>query len=196
MQRAIGEAPDSDDDTLARIESEGTRMSRLVEDLLMLARGDQGSRPELAVVDVDELLEDVVTGSRAAFGPREIVVDGGAHGLQVIADQDQMVRAVRNLVTNAAMHTNPDGAIRLRAFAHGTGVAIQVIDKGPGLPPEEAAHVFERFWRADRARTRARGGSGLGLAIVASIVSQHHGTVHFESTLERGSTVTIWLPAE
>jgi two-component system OmpR family sensor kinase len=198
MQRALGEAPEGDDDNLRRIESEGTRMSRLVEDLLMLARGDQadsGSRPALVVLDVDELLEDVVTGSRAAFGSREIVVDG-ARGLQVIGDPDQLVRAIRNLVNNAAMHTNPDGAILLRAFGHGSGVAIQVADRGPGLPPEEAAHVFERFWRADRARSRARGGSGLGLAIVASIVSQHHGTVHFESSVERGSTVTIWLPTE
>jgi two-component system OmpR family sensor kinase len=112
-----------------------------------------------------------------------------------VGDQDQLLRAVRNLVGNAATHTRPDGVIALRAFASGPGVAIQVLDQGPGLPPEDAAHVFERFWRADRARTRARGGSGLGLAIVASIVSQHGGTVHFESTVERGSTVTIWLPA-
>jgi two-component system OmpR family sensor kinase len=198
MQRALGEAPEGDDDNLRRIESEGTRMSRLVEDLLMLARGDQAdssSRPALVVLDVDELLEDVVTSSRAAFGSREIAVDG-PRGLQVVGDPDQLVRAIRNLVTNAAMHTSPEGAIRLRAFRHGDGVAIQVADQGPGLPPEEAAHVFERFWRADRARTRARGGSGLGLAIVASIVSQHHGTVHFDSSVERGSTVTIWLPAE
>ena len=71
---------------------------------------------------------------------------------------------------------------------------IQVIDGGPGLPPEEAAHVFERFWRADKARTRARGGSGLGLSIVASIVRAHGGSVRFDSTVEHGSTVTVWLP--
>lgn len=195
MQRALGgvSSDDTVGDNLDRIESEGTRMSRLVEDLLTLARGDQGGRLELAPIDVDELIADVVTSSRAAFPARRIE-DSPATGLVVVGDQDQLLRAIRNLVGNAAMHTRPDGAIMLRAFPSGSGVAIQVLDQGPGLPPEEAAHVFERFWRADRARSRARGGSGLGLAIVASIVAQHHGTVHFESTVEHGSTVTIWLP--
>ena len=73
--------------------------------------------------------------------------------------------------------------------------SIQVVDGGPGLPPDEAAHVFERFWRADKARTRARGGSGLGLSIVAAIVAAHGGSVRFDSTVESGSTVTVWLPA-
>jgi two-component system OmpR family sensor kinase len=73
-------------------------------------------------------------------------------------------------------------------------LVIRISDSGPGLPPEEAAHVFERFWRADKARTRARGGSGLGLAIVASIVQAHGGTVAFDSTVEGGSTVTVHLP--
>ena len=197
MQRELGTADDAvlDDsgDNLARIEAEGTRMSRLVEDLLTLARGDQGGLPEMAPVDVDELLDDVLAGSRAAFPERQIV-GANPSGLTVVGDHDQLLRAVRNLVSNAATHTRPDGAIQLRAVPSGTGVAIQVLDQGPGLPPEEAAHVFERFWRADRARSRARGGSGLGLAIVATIVAQHDGTVHFESSVEHGSTVTIWLP--
>jgi two-component system OmpR family sensor kinase len=72
---------------------------------------------------------------------------------------------------------------------------LRVADAGPGLPADEAPHVFERFWRADKARTRARGGSGLGLAIVASIVQAHGGTVWFDSSVERGSTVTVRLPA-
>ena len=105
------------------------------------------------------------------------------------------MRVVRNLVTNAAVHTEPDGAIRVRASGGATGVTVEVIDAGPGLPPEEAAHVFERFWRADKARTRARGGCGLGLSIVATIVRAHGGAVRFDSTVEGGSTVTVWLPA-
>jgi two-component system OmpR family sensor kinase len=197
MQRELGSAEDAavedSGDNLSRIEAEGTRMSRLVEDLLTLARGDQGGLPEMVPVDVDELLDDVIAGSRAAFGGREIV-GGTPSGLTVVGDHDALLRAVRNLVSNAATHTRPDGAIQVRAVPSGDGVAIQVLDQGPGLPPEDAAHVFERFWRADRARTRARGGSGLGLAIVATIVAQHEGTVHFESSVEHGSTVTIWLP--
>jgi two-component system OmpR family sensor kinase len=195
MQRALG--PDgvgTDADNLDRIESEGTRMSRLVEDLLTLARGDQGAVPEVMPVDVDDLLDEIVAGSRAAFPEREFRCSS-AGGLSVLGDHDQLLRAVRNLVTNAATHTAADGPIEVRAAAAGPGVVIEVSDAGPGLPPEEAAHVFERFWRADKARTRARGGSGLGLAIVASIVQAHRGTVQFQSTVQGGSTVSVWLPA-
>jgi len=194
MQRAFGPGGVTDADNLDRIESEGTRMSRLVEDLLTLARGDQGAVPEVEPVDVDELLDEIVAGSRAAFPDREFRCSTTGD-LSVLGDHDQLLRVVRNLVTNAATHTAPDGPIEVRAAAAGPGVVIEVIDAGPGLPPEEAAHVFERFWRADKARTRARGGSGLGLAIVASIVQAHRGTVQFQSTVHGGSTVSVWLPA-
>jgi two-component system, OmpR family, sensor kinase len=101
---------------------------------------------------------------------------------------------VRNLVTNAAVHTADGRPILVRSRDDGSGVLIQVVDGGPGLPPEQAAHVFERFWRADKARTRARGGSGLGMSIVAAIVRSHGGAVYFESSVEDGSTVSVWLP--
>ena len=198
MQRAMSSARETDDilgDNLERIESEGTRMSRLVDDLLTLARTDQVSESaaaEWAVVDVDGLIEDVVAGAQAAF-PDRLIDAKVDDGLVVRGDPDQLLRVVRNLVNNAATHT--DGAIRLRAERDAAQVCVQVVDDGPGLPPEEAAHVFERFWRADKARSRARGGTGLGLAIVASIVAVHGGTVHFASTVEGGSTVTVRLPA-
>ena len=101
---------------------------------------------------------------------------------------------LRNLIANAALHTAPGGPIHVSGRLEGYDVVLRVADSGPGLPPEEAQHVFERFWRADKARTRARGGSGLGLAIVASIVQAHGGTVDFESSVESGSTVTVRLP--
>lgn len=196
MQRAVGNQAGDAGENLDRIEFEGTRMSRLVEDLLMLARGDGGGedRPmERQLIDVPALLDDAVSGARAAFPAREITIatPGDAH---VVGDPDQLLRVVRNLVANAAVHTAVDRPIEVRSHADEFGVTIQVVDGGPGLTPEDAAHVFERFWRADKARTRARGGSGLGLSIVASIVRLHGGTVHFESTVERGSTVTVWLP--
>jgi two-component system OmpR family sensor kinase len=192
MRRANGEPEHAD--TMARIESEGTRMSRLVDDLLLLARGDQGHEPQHELVDVDELVDDAVVGARAAYPQRRIDVTL-APGLQVIGDPDQLLRALRNLITNAAVHTDPNGPIRVTAYPGGSDVVVRVVDSGPGLPPEQAQHVFERFWRADTARSRARGGSGLGLAIVASIVNAHDGTVDFESTVAGGSTVTLRLPS-
>ncbi len=193
MQRAAGNG--QAEDNLGRIESEGMRMSRLVEDLLLLARGDAaGAEPQRLPVDVSELIHEAVDGAKAAYPDRTLVTDAMLT-TWVIGDQDQLLRVVRNLITNALVHTRPGPAIRVRAFTDGGWVAIQVVDGGPGLPPEEAAHVFERFWRADKARTRARGGSGLGLSIVAAIVQAHGGTVRFDSSVEAGSTVTIWLPA-
>lgn len=194
MQRAIG---DNSDDNLDRIEFEGTRMSRLVEDLLLLARGDGNNddRPlERQLVEVANLIDDAVAGSRAAFPQREIRVEDVAPDAYVVGDPDQLLRVVRNLVTNAAVHTAPERPITVAVDADDLGVAIRVVDGGPGLPPEDAAHVFERFWRADKARTRARGGSGLGMSIVASIVRRHGGNVRFDSSVEHGSTVTVWLP--
>jgi len=197
LQRAAaGETP-GDGDNLHRIESEGTRMSRLVDDLLLLARGD-AEEAELhfqrELVDVGEVLDDAVSGSRAAFPERPISLEV-APVPAVLGDHDQLVRVVRNLVTNAAVHTEAGLPIHVRAFTDAGGAVITVADGGPGLPPEQAAHVFERFWRADKARTRERGGSGLGLSIVATVVRQHGGSVRFDSAVESGSTVTLWLPA-
>jgi len=194
MQRAAG---DSAEDNLHRIESEGTRMSRLVEDLLIIARGDAVSEAQPVLrdpIDVAAMLDDAVSGARVSFPARQI-------DLQVVpvptvhGDRDQLLRVVRNLVTNACVHTREDLPILVRCYPDNSGVTVQVIDGGPGLPPEDAAHVFERFWRADKARTRARGGSGLGLSIVGTLVRAHGGAVAFDSTVEHGSTVSVWLPA-
>ncbi len=194
MQRAAGSAQHNN---LDRIETEGTRMSRLVDDLLLLARGDADGATHLEereLVDLEDVLDDAVNGSRAAFPDRPIDVDiAELHA--VLGDRDQLLRAIRNLITNAAVHTAPGRPILVRGFADAGGVVVAVADGGPGLAPEQAAHVFERFWRADKARTRARGGSGLGLPIVAAIVRAHGGSVRFDSTVEAGSTVAVWLPA-
>lgn len=194
MRRAAG---DTAPDNLDRIESEGTRMSRLVDDLLLLARGDADGTEhahERLPVDLADVLDDTVSGSRAAFPDRPVNTDIGVLPV-VLGDRDQLVRVFRNLITNAAVHTAEGRPILVSARTEAGGALITVADGGPGLPPEDAAHVFERFWRADKARTRARGGSGLGLSIVAAIVQAHGGAARFDSTVETGSTVTVWLPA-
>jgi two-component system, OmpR family, sensor kinase len=192
MQRAQGALEPADN--LERIESEGTRMSRLVDDLLTLARSDQDGQPQQREpVDIADVLDEAISGARAAFADRRIDV-AAAPGLAVLGDRDQLLRVIRNLVTNAAVHTRPDGPISVDARREGADVVVRIVDAGPGLPADEAAHVFERFWRADKARSRVRGGSGLGLAIVASVVAAHGGSVSFESAVDTGSTVTVRLP--
>ncbi|MFL6161173.1 MAG: ATP-binding protein [Jatrophihabitantaceae bacterium] len=199
LRSAAGEAAD---DSMRRIELEGTRMSRLVEDLLVLARGDQDTPLELTEVSVDALMAEAATVAHAGQPGRTIEV-GTPTGLTVPGDWDQLLRVLINLTTNAAVHTT-SGPIRLSAMSSRIvisptesvpAVALQVSDAGPGLPPEQAAHVFERFWRADKARSRAKGGSGLGMAIVAQIVQAHGGSVYFDSSVERGTMVTVVLPA-
>ncbi|HEX8306631.1 MAG TPA: HAMP domain-containing sensor histidine kinase [Jatrophihabitans sp.] len=196
LSRLQGSSGDSPDDSMRRIEVEGTRMSRLVEDLLVLARGDQATANRREPVDVDMLLAEAASAVSSAYPERPLTI-AASGGTVVVGDRDQLLRVLINLATNSAVHT-PAGPIRLEAVpgqtAAGEAVALRVIDTGPGLPPDEAAHVFERFWRADKARSRAKGGSGLGMAIVAQIVEAHGGHVQFDSSVEGGTTVTVTLP--
>jgi two-component system, OmpR family, sensor kinase len=180
-------------DSLRRIEAEGTRMSGLVDDLLTLARSDRGTVAEHTPVDVAEVVDDAVVGLRAAYPQRQVsVTDRGP--LMVLGDRNQLLQVVTNVLTNAAVHATAPVPITVTARQEGDEVVLRVVDGGPGLPPEQAAHVFDRFWRADAARTRVRGGSGLGMSIVAALVADHGGRVGFESDVAAGSTVTVRLP--
>ena len=181
-------------DSLRRIEAEGTRMSGLVDDLLTLARSDRGTIAERAPVDVAEVVDDAVAGLRAAYPHRQVAVTHRGP-LVVLGDRNQLLQVVTNILTNAAVHATAPVPITVTAGQEGNEVVVRVVDAGPGLPPEQAAQVFDRFWRADAARTRARGGSGLGMSIVAALVADHGGRVDFESTVEHGTTVTVRLPA-
>ena len=113
--------------------------------------------------------------------------------LRVLGDRDQLVQVVGNVLTNAAVHAG--GPIEVSADRQDGEVVVRVADGGPGLRPDQAAQVFDRFWRADAARTRVRGGSGLGLSIVQALVTEHGGQVTFDSDPAAGSTVTVRLPA-
>jgi two-component system, OmpR family, sensor kinase len=184
--------PDSRD-ALRRIEAEGTRMSRLVDDLLTLARHDRGAVPEWEPVDLVAVVADAVAGVHAAHPERSVALTDPGRPAVVLGDRDQLLQVVRNVLTNAATHT-PDGPITAAVRVAGAEVVVTVADTGPGLPPEQAAQVFDRFWRAESGRTRARGGSGLGMSIVSALLSAHGGRVTFDSTVEAGTTVTIRLP--
>lgn len=144
-------------------------------------------------MDLAELTKKVAANSRAAFPERHIEVDTPT-GLDVFGAPDQLLRVLTNLVANAAVHTRLDGPINISCHPVAEGIVISVADHGPGLPPEDASRVFDRFWRADRSRSRVPGGSGLGLSIVAAIVQVHGGSVSFDSAVDIGTTVTVVLP--
>ena len=182
---------DLDPELVESLLEETLVLQHLVDDLQDLAAADAGElrlRPE--PVDAGELLTQVASAATAA------VTVETAGDLRLRADPVRLRQAVGNLVTNAVRHTPPDGRITLRARRDGTEVVIEVSDTGGGIAPADLPHVFDRFWRADRSRSRATGGRGLGLAITRQLVVAHGGTVTAASTPGAGSTFTVRLPGE
>jgi two-component system OmpR family sensor kinase len=185
---------------LRRIEDEAARMGLLVEDLLLLARLDRERPITLAPVELPVLAGDAVQAARAVAPDRriELEIEPGAGPLVVYGDDARLRQVIGNLMTNALTHTPPEAAVTLRLRTEpGNLAVVEVADTGPGLSPEQAERVFERFYRADAARTRRAGGvtgTGLGLAIVAALVTAHHGTVEVAGTPGGGATFRVRLP--
>jgi two-component system OmpR family sensor kinase len=181
---------------LARIESEAARMGILVDDLLMLARLDQHRPLEQRPVDLLVLATDAVTAARAVDPGRPVslrIAEGSGPPV-VIGDDSRLRQVLGNLVSNALTHTPAGTPVLVGLEAEGDMARISVADAGPGLPAEHAERVFERFYRADPARTRANGGTGLGLSIVAALVSAHGGTVSVSTEPGCGTRFDVDLP--
>ena len=186
----------SDDDLTRatwRIEQEAERMGRLVEDLLLLARFDVEPPLEIADVRVDELARDAVSDAAAADPSRCFRIEAPTP-VVVQADRARLSQVLVNLVTNARVHTRRETPVTVRVTHEGSSALIEVIDEGPGLTPEVAAHVFDRFYRADPARARHSGGAGLGLSIVQAVVAAHGGTAGVHSVPGDGATFWVRLP--
>ncbi|WP_312845781.1 MULTISPECIES: HAMP domain-containing sensor histidine kinase [unclassified Microbispora] len=190
------QVPDADTTQLmSRIESEAARMGLLVDDLLLLARLDQQRPLRTQPVDLLALAGDAVHDARTLCPDRDVtlVVEGDA-ALIVSGDEVRLRQVVGNLMNNATTHTPEGTPITVRVGSSDGAAFIEVADKGPGLTPEQAARVFERFYRADPSRTRPAGGSGLGLAIVESLVKAHGGEVGVESAPGAGAAFRVTLP--
>ena len=195
--------PDRSEDLVAarrfaeRIQHESTRLGRLVQELLELTRL-QGAEPQPAPepVAVDWVISEVVDRTRTAATARRITVAVEAErGLTVYGSDSQLATAVANLVENAVNYSSEGTTVLVTAQATPDHVEIAVTDQGIGIAPTDVDRIFERFYRADQARSRATGGTGLGLAIVKHIASNHGGRVEVASTLGGGSTFTLRLPA-
>lgn len=194
----MGAVPDEDvPATLARIENEATRMGGLVNDLLALARLDEGRGLRLGEIDLAAVASDGVADLGALDPSREVrlIADGL---VPVRADGDRIRQVVTNLIGNTAAHT-PAGspvelAVRAETADDGEYAVLEVCDHGPGIKEADSARIFERFYRPDSSRARVSGGSGLGLAIVATIVAAHGGTVRHVPTAGGGATIVVRLP--
>jgi two-component system OmpR family sensor kinase len=191
------------DRLMRRIEDQAARMGLLVEDLLLLARLDQQRPLERRPVDLLALAADAVSDARAVAPDRRIELvlgdDGDrASALVVLGDAERLRQVLANLVDNALTHTPGGSPVEVRvggaALDGRPGAAVEVVDRGQGLTPEQAERVFERFYRADPARSRAAGGTGLGLSIVAALVAAHGGAVGVDSVPGRGARFRVVLP--
>jgi two-component system OmpR family sensor kinase len=164
---------------MRRIEDEATRMGVLVEDLLLLARLDQGRPLERGPVDLVAVAGDALADLSAIAPDRPVTFDH-PEALVVSGDEARLRQVAGNLLTNARIHTPEGTGVHVRVRSSDGRAILEVADEGPGLPPGEEGLVFERFYRADAARARSNDsqGSGLGLSIVAAIVAAHGGSVH------------------
>lgn len=193
FRRGAVDHPDDLANAMRRIEAEAERMGVLVDDLLLLARLDQG-RPLLReLVDLGAAAHELAGDVRivAPDHPISVEVDGE---VTVTGDEMRLRQVISNLLSNARMHTPAGTPIDIRVRRMGSNVLIQVADAGPGLSAQHLERVFERFFRADPSRTRASGGSGLGLSIVAAIARAHGGDAHVESAEGGGATFSVLIP--
>ena len=180
------------DDAMRRMEQEARRMGLLVDDMLLLARLDQGRPLEAAPLALDRLVDDAVRDARAVEPDRPI--DLVTEPVIVAGDDHRLRQAIGNLLANARLHTPAGTPVHVSVRTAGDRVRLEVADEGPGLDAEFAARVFERFFRADPARTRASGGSGLGLSIVAAVAEAHGGRVSVDTAPGAGARFVVELP--
>ncbi|HKY77687.1 MAG TPA: HAMP domain-containing sensor histidine kinase [Acidimicrobiia bacterium] len=186
--RAMGDV----DDAMRRVEQEARRMGLLVDDMLLLARLDQGRPLEKAPLALDRLVDDAVRDARAVEPDRPI--DLAADPVTVNGDDHRLRQVVGNLLANARLHTPPGTPVHVTVRLVGDRVRLEVADEGPGLEPDVAGRIFERFFRADAARTRASGGSGLGLSIVVAVAEAHGGRVTVDTAPGAGARFVVELP--
>jgi len=181
------------DQAMSRIGTESRRMAALVEDLLLLARLDQGRPLRQERVDLSTVVGDAVADARA-LEPRRPIEADVADGITVRGDEDRLRQVVGNLFANVRVHTPADAAVSVALASSDGSCRLEIADHGPGVDPAHADRIFDRFYRADPGRSRDKGGSGLGLSIAASVAGAHGGTIAFAPTDGGGATFTMTLP--
>ena len=192
FRRGADRRPEDLARSMSAIESEASRMGVLVDDLLLLARLDQGRPLERDAVDLGAITAEAVEAARAIDPERDVSlkIDGD---LRVLGDDGRLRQVLDNLLDNARAHTPEGTPVRVDASREEDEVVISVVDEGPGLPEDVRSRVFERFYRGDPTRSREQGGAGLGLAIVDAIVRAHGGSVVAED-VEGGAEFTLRFP--
>jgi two-component system OmpR family sensor kinase len=194
FERGARDRPEDLARAMAGIEREARRMGVLVDDLLLLARLDQGRPLARDSVDLTDVAAEAVEVARTLEPDRPLAIDA-PEAVVVTGDAERLRQVVDNLLANVRAHTPRGTAATVRVHRDGGAAVLEVSDEGPGLKGDQQAHVFERFYRGDSSRSRDAGGTGLGLAIVHAIATAHDGSVTVESERRRGATFRVVLPA-
>jgi heavy metal sensor kinase len=169
------------------------RLERLVEDLLLLARGEKELPRE--PVNFEVLLTEIEQEHRPLAASHQILLNFKVEkGAVVLADARLLARAISNLIENGIRYNHPGGSVTTVVNNQADGIEIRIQDTGMGIPSNELPHIFERFYRVDRSRARHQGGSGLGLSITEHIIQLHGGRIEVESAPGTGTSFSIWLP--
>ena len=196
LHGAIDE-PEHNRQFLALVEEDVNRLARLTDDLLELSKVESFGKPKsLQAVDVPRLIHDVVESLQPQSRAKEIVVTLRPHELlpRITGDPDQIRQVLWNVLDNAIKYNVEQGRVDIELRSDGPWLYVKVTDTGIGIPADEVPRIFERFYRVDKARSRALGGTGLGLSIVKHIVEAHGGQVDVTSEPGRGSTFQFSLP--
>jgi two-component system OmpR family sensor kinase len=195
FRRGANARPDDLAKAMQRIEEAAARMGLLVEDLLLLARLDQGRPLEYESVDLTRVAGAAVDDLRVTSPDRPVTFESNG-SIVVNGDENRLRQVLANLLENARTHTPPATPIEVWVGIVGDDAVIEVRDQGPGMAEEDAARAFERFWRADPSRARESGGAGLGLAIVSAITEAHGGRAEVDTAPGEGATFRIRIPRE
>jgi len=190
--RGADKRPDDLARAMTGISRESERMSLLVDDLLLLARLDEGRPLERKDVELERVVGDAVETARTVEPDRPIELH--AEHAVVVGDRDRLRQVVDNLLANARSHTPAGAPVEVSVASVNGDAVIEVADHGPGMSPEDVGRVFERFYRADASRSRGSGGVGLGLSIVAAVAEAHGGTASASSEPGAGTTFRVTLP--
>jgi heavy metal sensor kinase len=190
LKRKLGE--EDRRESLKAIEQESIEMSKIVDDFLLLAEVESGQPALQQTVWLKNIIAEEIIRAKALIGRRQIILERQEE-LTVQGDPQRLKQLLSNLVDNAIKHTPEDGTITLSLFQDGSWASMEVADNGIGISPEHLPHIFDRFYRVDKARSRGSGGTGLGLAIVKGIAEQHNGKVIVSSEPSKGSKFTVWL---
>jgi signal transduction histidine kinase len=186
-----------DADTIRSLDEEALLLSRLVDDLQELSLAEAGKLKLVCQAeDISELINQAIAAVRAQAEAKGVSVTTDLPGElpSVNIDSHQVSQVLRNLLDNAVVHTAKGGSITVTAEQQGKWVEVAVTDTGEGIPAEDLPHIFERFYRVDKSRTRATGGSGLGLTIAKRLVEAHGGQIEAQSELGKGSRFTFTIP--